>query len=96
MTRKPMEEEQMHISERWRWRFLACWVVVFTMLVAYGLLQIREITDDNRDALCSIHRVHRGESEIIAQIPDKMRETYEPILAQIQAEEEVLAHLECG
>lgn len=83
------------ISERWRWRLLTIWVVIFTGLVAYALVQIREITNDNRNALCSIHRVHRGEQAILINVPKEQRAFYQPILDQIQAEEAVLSHLKC-
>lgn len=32
-----MTHENMTISEKWRWRFLTIWVVIFTVLTAYGV-----------------------------------------------------------
>ena len=95
MTKEPMTHEQMSISEKWRWRLLTCWIIFFTCLVAYGLFEIRNITADNRDALCSIHAVHRGEQSILGTVSPEQRDFFEPLLDQIKAEEAVLSHLKC-
>ncbi len=42
------------LSEEWRWRLAAIWVIFFTAISAYALFQVHAVADDNRDALCSI------------------------------------------
>lgn len=96
MTRKQMTHESMVITERWRWRLLTTWVIVFTLLTSYAIFKVRDVSKENRDSLCSIHLVHVTTDRALKQLMEKAGMDVAPINLEIKAEDAALADLRCG
>lgn len=90
-----MQLKDMTISERWRWRLLAIWVVIFTVLVVIAMTWIRNLSEDNRDALCAIHRTHLTTDKSLKLLLEKGGLDVEEIIGEIRTEEAALRELAC-
>jgi hypothetical protein len=56
----------MEMSERyhiWRWRLVALWIVMFTLVVAYSVHANRVLSSQTHAALCTFHDDLRGRYE---------------------------------
>jgi hypothetical protein len=96
MKRAPMKQEDMVISEVWRWRLLTIWVVVFSLLTTYALLKVQDIADTNRASLCSIHQTHVTTDEALQVLMEKGGEDVSKIEDSIAVERAHLAELGCS
>lgn len=95
MTRRHMPREAMVISEEWRWRFLLIWVVVFTVLSSYALFKVVNLSNENRDALCAIHRTHLSTDKSLKLLLEKGGLDVRGVVMEIAAEEAALSDLGC-
>lgn len=90
-----MHRDAMVISEEWRWRFLAIWVLLFTLISAYSLFRVHAFTDDNRDALCAIHETHVVTDRSLKVLMEKGGMDVREITIELEREESALSELGC-
>lgn len=95
MTRKQMSRESMQISEEWRWRLLTIWVIFFTLLCSYVLFKVRDLSNENRDALCAIRTTHVITDNAIKQLLERGGMDVGEITRELEQEERALMELGC-
>lgn len=90
-----MKRDQMVITEEWRWRLLAIWVAIFTVLVAYSLYKVHVVINENRDALCAVHTTHVTDEKALKTLMEKGGLDVGEITMEIAREQAALAELGC-
>lgn len=93
MTEEP--NNNMVITEEWRWRLLALWLLIFTLITAYSLFEVHLLANDNHDALCIIHHTHVADESALVQLMKQGGMNVEEIQNRIATEESTLHVLGC-